>query len=57
MASGVNGVARLLTEGDGVRQPKPQPVEGFEHTADGRGIKSKRAASPALTLNLLTRTM
>lgn len=31
MASRINSVGKLLTESDGVQQPKTQPLEGFMH--------------------------
>ena len=40
MASGINGVGKLLTESDGVQQPKTQPVEGFVHRLIKRRMKA-----------------
>lgn len=40
MASRINGVGKLLTESDGVQQPKTQPVDGSMHRLiEGGGDK------------------
>lgn len=43
-ASRINRGGKLLTESDGVQQPKPQPAEGFMH----RLIERDKANRPRL---------